>query len=50
VGEKRAACVAMPQKVQQKGKLACSTRKEIQEVQRKLRKVEKGEAAYIAKP
>ena len=46
--EERAACVAMPQKAQQKRRPACPVRGEAQE--RKLRKVEQEEVARVAKP
>ena len=48
VKKEKAACVAMPQKVQQEKRLACPAKGEAQE--RKLRKVEQEEVACVARP
>jgi len=48
--EEEIACVVRPQKVQQKGKLACPIREEAQEAERKLRRVEESKAACMTKP
>ena len=41
--------VAKPQKAQQERKLACSTKEEVQEGKKKLRRVEESETAHMAK-
>jgi len=48
--EKRVACVAMPQKVQQKKKPACSTREEVQEAEKRLRRAKEEEVVHVTKP
>jgi len=48
--EEEVVCVARPKKVQQKGKLACPIRKEAQEAERKLRRVEESKATRMTKP
>jgi len=47
---KKAAHVAIPQKVQQERRLACSIRKKVQEEEKRLRRVEEDEVAHVAKP
>jgi len=44
------ACVATPQKAQQKKKLACPIREKAQEIERMLRRAEEEEAARVTKP
>ena len=47
---KKAAHVAIPQKVQQERRLACPIRKKVQEEEKRLRRVEEDEVAHVAKP
>jgi len=47
---KKAARVAMPQKAQQERRPACPIREKVQEEEKRLRKVEEGEAARMTKP
>jgi len=47
---KKAARVAMSQKVQQERRLVRPIREKVQEGEKKLRGVEEGEAAHVAKP
>jgi len=42
--------VAMPQKVQQKKKPACSTREEVQEAEKRLRRAKEEEVVHVTKP
>jgi len=48
--KKGAVHVTMPQKVQQKGKLARPTREEAQEAKKRLRRAEEDKAVHVAKP
>jgi len=48
--EKRAACVAKPQKAQQEKRPAYPVKGKVQEGERRLRRVEGSEAAHVARP
>jgi len=48
--EKRAACVAKPQKAQQEKRPAYPVKGKAQEGERRLRRVEGSEAAHVARP
>jgi len=47
--EKRTAHIAIPQKTQQKERLACSIREKMQEAERTLRRAEEEEVVHMAK-
>jgi len=48
--KKKAVCVARPQKAQQEERPVCPEKGKVQEKEKKLRRVEEGEAAHVVKP